>query len=208
MTNINSLQFAEPDGATPLDLEDVQGLIPTWVATRAELNIVEQENIITAMVWAFGRRNAWTTAGLLNRQALVDLHRRMFGEVWRWAGTWRRRETNIGVDPRRVVTDLENLLADVCAQTAHPSGLAWSPDEIAVRFHHRLVSIHPFANGNGRHARLATDLLALTLAQPRFTWGAGGDLINATAARRSYLEALRTADREFDYNKLLKFART
>ena len=132
----------------------------------------------------------------------------MFGEVWRWAGKIRTRHTNIGAAPYRIVADLEDLLRDVRAQIADPSRLAWPADEIAVRFHHRLVTIHPFANGNGRHARLAADLLVVGLAGSRFTWGGAGYLTDVSDARTRYLTSLRTADRNVDYGPLLRFARS
>jgi len=208
VTIAGEVHFEDPPGATPLDDDDVAGLIPTWVATRGDLDTAEQENILTAMVWAFTARRRWSAARILDRQTLADLHRRMFGEVWQWAGSWRQREANVGVSPRQVVTELENLLGDVQAQTADPARLAWPPDEVAVRFHHRLVLIHSFPNGNGRHARLAADLLVVALRRPRFTWGAGGDLSSNTSARGEYLSALRTADRDYDFAPLLRFARS
>jgi Fic-DOC domain mobile mystery protein B len=208
MTGVSALLQDEPEGATPLDADDLGGLIPSWVASRSDLNVAEQENIVAAMVWAFTARNTWTADRILRRDTLVNLHRRMFGDVWRWAGTWRQRQTNIGVEPRRVLTDLDELLGDVRAQTADPARLAWAADEIGVRFHHRLVTIHPFPNGNGRHARLAADLLVHALGRPRFSWGSGRDLINSSESRSSYLHGLRIADREFDYAPLLAFARS
>jgi Fic-DOC domain mobile mystery protein B len=198
--------FTEPDGATPLDDEDIQGLLRTDIALRSELNQAEAENIASAQSWAFSRRR--TLAQLLTQAAMKELHRRMFGDVWRWAGTTRKRVTNIGCPPHDIATNLANLLLDVQAQTADPARLAWPPDEIAVRFHHRLVSIHPFPNGNGRHARLAADLVVARLGQRRFTWGSGGDLTDDSAARTRYLAALRVADREYTYKSLLEFARS
>jgi len=198
--------FVEPDGATPLDDEDARGLLRTDIALRSELNHAEAENIASAQSWAFSRPRA--LAELLTQAAMKELHRRMFGDVWRWAGTTRQRVTTIGCAPHEIVTDLENLLLDVQAQTANPGHLAWPPDEIAVRFHHRLVSIHPFANGNGRHARLAADLVVVRLGRQRFTWGRAGDLTDDTVSRRRYLAALRVADREHRYEPLLEFARS
>jgi Fic-DOC domain mobile mystery protein B len=198
--------FAGPEGATPLDDEDQQGLRRSDIAFRHELNAAEADNIGAAMNWAFSRRR--TLPSLLTQAGVKDLHRRMFGDVWRWAGTFRTRGTNIGVDPYRISTELENLLQDVRAQTADPQRLAWSADEIAVRYHHRLVAVHPFPNGNGRHARLATDLIVVALGQPRFTWGRAGHLTNGSPIRNRYLEALREADRNFTYGSLLAFARS
>ncbi len=198
--------FTEPEGATPLDHEDIQGLLRTDIAWRGELNLAEAENIASAQAWAFSRPRALTR--LLTRPAMTELHRRMFGDVWRWAGTPRRRVTNIGCPPHEIAVNLASLLLDVQAQIADPARLAWPADEIAVRFHHRLVSIHPFPNGNGRHARLAADLLVVRLGQRRFSWGSAGDLAANSSSRSRYLSALRVADREHSYQSLLEFARS
>lgn len=198
--------FDGPEGATPLDHEDQQGLRRSDIAFRHELNAAEADNIGKAMNWAFSRQRALPS--ILTQAAINDLHRRMFGDVWSWAGRFRTRTTNIGVDPYRIGTELENLLQDIRAQTSDPLRLPWSPDEIGVRYHHRLVSIHPFPNGNGRHARLAADLVVVSLGRPRFSWGQAGHLTNGSEARDRYLRALREADREFTYEELRSFARS
>lgn len=198
--------FEESAGATPLDPDSARGLIPTWIATRSDLNVAEQENILSAMQWAFVERGRWTPDGLLDEDIMRDLHRRMFGEVWRWAGDYRCAPTNIGVPVHAIGRDVRNLLADVRAQLTDETR-PWSDGEIAVRFHHRLVSIHPFANGNGRHARFAADLLVVSLGRPRFTWGDGRDMQASQPTRERYLEALRAAD-SGDPANLLEFARS
>ncbi|MGH7882540.1 MAG: mobile mystery protein B [Candidatus Dormibacteraceae bacterium] len=196
----------DPDGATPLGPDDIVGLRRSDIVLRAELNRAEAENIAVAMHWAFTRRPLLAT--LLTQRYLKILHRRMFGEVWKWASQYRKRESSIGIAPYRISTELENLLLDIQTQTADLARLPWPADEIAVRFHHRLVSIHPWPNGNGRHARLATDLLVIALGQPRFTWGHAGQLRENNSARTTYLSALRIADKELQYVPLLTFARS
>lgn len=199
--------FAEPEGGTPLDPEDAAGLIPTWIATRSDLNTAEQENIARAFVWAERSRLMASRATLLTEDSMKTLHARMFGDVWRWAGTYRHHDTNMGANWPYISTQVRELLADVLAQTTDLGDLPWSADELAVRFHHRLVVVHPFPNGNGRHARLAADLLVRTLGQPVFSWGSQNP--NTTGeSRRAYLDALRTADAAFDYGPLLAFARS
>lgn len=197
--------FQEPPGATPLDESDRGGLIPTWIATKADLNLAEQENVAAATIWALSRRRRISD---LEQTFLKELHRRMFEEVWRWAGKYRTQETNIGVPPTSVPTETENLVRDLQEQIAHLVQIPWSADEVAVRFHHRLVAIHPFPNGNGRHARLATDVIARALGRELFSWGSGASLVEAGAVRAGYLEALRIADRDGDYTPLLGFARS
>jgi Fic-DOC domain mobile mystery protein B len=193
----------DPPGATPLTPEDLDGLLPSDLATRGDLDRAELENIVEARIWATGR--TWTPAALLDPFAVRDLHRRMFADVWRWAGTWRRRETSIGVAPETIAVRVRDLLDDALAWVAHAT---YPPDEIALRLHHRLALVHPFPNGNGRHARLCADLLARSLGQPVFTWS-GGDLGSADATRERYLAALRRMDADPDaVDALVAFARS
>jgi Fic-DOC domain mobile mystery protein B len=127
----------------------------------------------------------------------------MFGRTWRWAGKFRRTLKNIGVPPETIATELEKLLAVLSYWVEHGT---YDPDEIAIRFHHRLVAIHPFSNGNGRHAREMTDRLLVHLGRPRLTWGAA-TLHAPGEARARYLEALRAADGG-EYQPLRDFVRT
>jgi Fic-DOC domain mobile mystery protein B len=126
----------------------------------------------------------------------------MLSEVWRWAGSYRVRDTNLGVPWAYVGVSVEDTVRDMNAQIA-----SMPPDEVAVRFHHRLVSVHPFPNGNGRHTRLAADTLVVALQEERFTWGVGAGLAEAGPTRDRYLDALRCADRG-DLEPLLAFARS
>jgi len=193
--------LADDDGATPLEREEQEALIPNHITLRSELNEVEQAGIHEADTWAFNRRRSSST--ILEERFLIGLHIRMFGSVWRWAGTFRLTERNIGVQAYRIPTELRQLLDDVRYWLDHDT---YPPDAIALRFHHRLVAIHPFPNGNGRHARLAADLLAVSLGQPRFTWGQG-NLGADGDVRRSYIDALRAAD-QHDMQPLFTFGRS
>ncbi len=197
--------FAGPPGSSPIDPDDQAQLIPTWIATRSDLNAAEQGNVALATTWVFGR--TWKAADVLTQEWLKKLHKRMLGEVWRWAGGYRRRESNIGEMPANIGVALEALLADVTTQIADDSSTAWVADEIAVRFHHRLVSIHPFVNGNGRHARLAADVLTVSLGRPRLSWGGADDLGESGEVRTEYIAALKAADAG-DNIPLLRFARS
>lgn len=190
-------------GATPLDLDDIEGLIPDWVSTRGELNAVEQDNIIAAQLWA--RRRQWTVPVIADFQMMRQLHRRMFGDVWRWAGQWRGKDTNIGVDWYAIPTEMHQLEGDLLAQAGDAGRLAWPAPELLARFHHRLVSIHPFPNGNGRHARFATDLLAQAIGAPQPRWGSSSELAEATETRDRYLAALRDADSSGSFAALISF---
>jgi Fic-DOC domain mobile mystery protein B len=190
--------FEQPDNATPLTPEEMRDLIPTYIAYRSELNEAEQENITRAQDWALGRRR-----DLLSEKFIKDLHRHMLGEVWRWAGKFRTSERNLGIPYYEIPVALRQLLDDAEACIEYQSD---PPDEIAVRFHHRLVQIHPFRNGNGRHSRLMADLLVMRLGRERFTWGSAG-LRDAGQARRRYIAALQAADNH-DRGPLLAFARS
>lgn len=190
--------FEEPDNATPLTPEERRELLPAHIAYRRELNEAEQENIARAHDWALGRRR-----DLLTEKFVKDLHRRMFGDVWRWAGTFRKGERNIGVAHPEIPVALRQLLDDAREWIEYK---AYPPDEIAVRFHHRLVQIHLFPNGNGRHARLLADLLVMSLGGGRFSWGSA-NLQDAGTARRRYITALQAADTH-DVGPLLEFARS
>jgi Fic-DOC domain mobile mystery protein B len=194
----------DPQGATPLSPDDMEGLRLSWVSTRAELDRAEAENILRGRTWAFSRRRApyW----YLDSSGCRDLHRRMLGDVWSWAGQLRTRETNIGVDPAAIAVGLHDALADVRAQIGDGVEMAYPRDELALRFHHRLVSIHPFRNGNGRHARLATDLLMRDVGGLALSWG-GLDEEGDVARRDDYLAALRQADRLDAVTGLVSFAR-
>ena len=191
-------QFPQDSGHTPLSEEDRHGLLLSHIATRDDLNDAEQRNITKAL-----RRRAPSADRLLDDMYLRDLHKAMFGGVWEWAGKYRQRVTNIGVAPAHIATDLRMLTGDAAEWVARGH---FEPDELAVRFHHRLVTIHPFPDGNGRHSRISADYLAQALGRPPFTWGDRLHL-ETDALRRTYLSALRTADRG-DVSPLLNFARS
>lgn len=186
------------DGQTPLTEEELEQLIPAYITLRHELNEAEQSNILEAEEWVFTRKR-----DVLSEKFLDNLHKRMFGRVWRWAGKHRQSNKTIGIDAYRIPTELRQCLDD-CQHWIDNS--TYEPDEIAARFHHRLVLIHPYPNGNGRHARLATDLLLVSLGRPRFTWGRV-NLVDASKTRTTYIEALRAADNH-DIGPLLEFVRT
>ena len=190
--------FQEPNAATPLGPEEKHGLIPAHITYRAELNEAEQENIIRGQEWAFVRRR-----DLLSERFVLELHRRMFGDVWRWAGKFRTSEKNIGIPFYEIPTRIHQLLDDGKAWVAHQT---YPADEIAVRFSHRLVQIHPFPNGNGRHSRLIADLLVMSLGERRFSWGSA-NMQPAGDVRRRYIEALQAAD-QHDISPLLAFTRS
>ncbi|MBB5687496.1 mobile mystery protein B [Sphingobium boeckii] len=191
--------FDEDDEAnTPLTAEEREQLIPSYIALRRELNEAEQINIAAASKWLSSRKR-----DVLDHAFLNDLHKRMFGKVWRWAGQYRQTPRNIGIDAYRIPTETRQLIDDVQFWVANE---IYAPDEIAVRFSHRLVAIHPYPNGNGRFSRMVGDMLAVQLGRPRFTWGSVS-LVDAGKTRAAYVAALKAADAH-DIDPLLAFARS
>ncbi|MFK7840217.1 MAG: mobile mystery protein B [Bdellovibrionales bacterium] len=190
--------FEESEDGTDLTEEEKEGLIPSYISTRGELNQAEQQNIVKGELWAFTKKR-----NPLDTDFLDMLHKKMYGEVWEWAGTYRKTARNIGIDAYRIGTELKQLVGDTQYQLDHAT---YSPDELAARFHHRLVFIHPYPNGNGRHSRLATDILLHFMDQERFTWGAG-DITKKGEVRTWYINALQAADNH-DIEPLLEFGRS
>lgn len=195
---MRGLSDEQGDGATPLSEEEREGLIPSYISLRAELNEAEQANILEAESWVFGRKR-----DVLDERFLDNLHKRMFGHVWRWAGGHRRSGKNVGVDAYRIPQELRQLIDDTRYWIEHET---YELDEIAARFHHKLVWIHPYPNGKGRHARLATDLLLASLGRERFSWGSR-NLTDPGETRERYIAALREADKH-NIRPLLEFARS
>ncbi len=194
------MKFECPEGATPIDPDEAKGLILTHITMQGELNRWEQDNILEAKAWL----DKTKPTDILNEKFIKTLHQRMFSNVWKWAGQYRQSDKNIGGSWYQVPMSLKNLCDDTTVWIELGEE---PPDLIAARFHHRLVSIHPFPNGNGRHAREMTDLLLKNiLKHPEFTWGSG-NLSDTGSIRKQYIESLHAADRG-DYDPLLTFLRT
>lgn len=188
----------EPDDATPLSPEEREGLRLSHLTLRSELNEQEQSNIIEAVLWADERKRRPVSEAFGR-----SLHKRMFGKVWRWAGTYRTTNKNIGVDAYQIAMKLAETYEQVGYWAKHQT---FSADEVAVRFHHMLVAVHPFPNGNGRWSRLMADLLVVSLGGNKFSWGST-TLHDIGETRRAYIDALRQAD-QHDLAPLIRFARS
>lgn len=191
-------------GATPLNPNEAEGLIPTYISTQNELNALEQENILKAEKW-LGRTRS--IDDVLTEGFLLRLHIEMFGDVWRWAGKYRTSDKSIGIHWQQIPTAIRTFLDNTRYQIENK---IYSYDELGTRFHHRLVEIHPFANGNGRHSRYATDALLKALHQPTFTWGTlkdkkGIDRFGET--REHYIACLKLADQK-NIKPLMEFVRS
>ena len=195
-----ALDLDEQDGQTPLDPDETAGLIPRHIETKGALNDWEQENILQTTQWL---RRA-KIPDVLTEGFCRDLHRRMFNKTWRWAGTFRKSDKNIGCDWALIAVKLNQLFGNAQYWVENDT---FTPDELAARFHHALVWIHPFPNGNGRHARMMADALLKQLGQPVFSWGSSANLVSANAVRARYLAALRAAD-QGDFAELLAFVRS
>jgi Fic-DOC domain mobile mystery protein B len=202
------MRFEYQKGATPLDQDEIDGLIPSHIALQSELNEWEEVNILRAETWVFSKTSH---GNFLTIDFLKLLHRKMFEDTWKWAGFFRSTEKSIGIAPFYITTQTQNLLDDVYYQITHLTlddidTYNTDIDDIACRFHHRLVAIHPFPNGNGRHARLMTDLLLVQAGRPRFSWG-DKNLAAKSTIRDRYIAALKNADK-LDYTELTAFVRS
>jgi len=188
------------DGQTPLSEEEKDGLKIHSITTREELDEFEQLNIEKAIQWTFGKN--LKAEQLLSEKFIKDLHRRMYGDVWKWAGTFRKSEKNLGIKSYLIPVQLKQLLDDTIFWSKNNS---YPPAELAIRFKHQLVSIHCFPNGNGRHSRLMADLIMEKLFQQSFfTWGSNS-LIKANETRKNYINAVKNAD-NYDIQPLITFA--
>ena len=191
--------FEADDNSTPLTAEEKDGLKLKWITLRSELNEAEARNIAQAQVWLMSIKNKEFCSDTFLR----ELHKKMFGDVWKWAGTYRNSERNIGVAPFQIPIKLMQLFDDVKFWIENKT---YSNREIAVRLHHKLVQIHPFPNGNGRVSRLMADLVLEKLEGTKLYWG-NTNLVNVSEIRSSYIAALRKADAG-DYADLIEFTRS
>lgn len=186
---------------TELTDEEREGLKLKWVKTRADLNRAEAENIAKAVAYVYQSRLRAKT--IISEEWLRRLHKRMYGDVWSWAGKYRATDKNLGVPRHEVASSLAQHIDNASFWLTNAT---YEYDELAIRFGHRLVWIHPFPNGNGRWHRLASDALIMSLGGARFTWGGVGELTGQGPIREQYIRAIKAAD-GYDFGELLTFAR-
>lgn len=194
------MKFNYPEGATPIDQDQILGLIPAHLTNQQDLNEWEAQNILEGKNWAFTSKR---THNILTIPFIKKLHKKMFDRTWKWAGEFRTTQTNIGVEPYLIPSMLGYLLDDIHFWLTEST---FALDEIAARLHHKLTYIHCFPNGNGRHARLYTDIFLVEHSQPSFTWGNKNLTIN-NVQRHHYIACLKAADNH-DYTPLLNFVRS
>lgn len=189
------------DGQTPLDPEQINGLKIKTISTQQQLNEFEQTNINESLKWLNSKSKI---SNLLSEEFMIQLHKRMLGMVWKWAGNYRDKQTNIGINWIKIPVELRVLIDDAKFWVENDT---YKPEEIAIRFKHRLVSIHCFPNGNGRHSRIMADLIVLhVFGLDKFTWGQGS-MFESAEQRKGYLLALQLADKD-NFTSLINFARS
>lgn len=184
----------DKEGETPLD--DISGLIPK-ITTRVELDSEEAKNISNAflkyLLLPSVAKNIQFDEPFL-RQVHID----MLGNVWTWAGTYRTTQTSIGIEANKIQHKLYQLMDDLKTWTEF-----WEYKETATKLHHMLVIIHPFLNGNGRWARLVTDIWLASQGHETLEWG-NENLVDVNNDRSEYILALKETDKG-DLERLQKF---
>ncbi|OFW81036.1 MAG: hypothetical protein A2887_02105 [Alphaproteobacteria bacterium RIFCSPLOWO2_01_FULL_40_26] len=190
---MNKIKFSS-FGQTPIDEDEKHDLIPD-LDTLDDLNIFEQENIIEAQKWV-GGSNIIKKSDLLDFDFLTKLHKKMFDKTWKWAGQLRKTDKNIGCDPNKIRIELKNLQNDFKFWVDNQT---YSIKQIALVVHHRLVKIHIFPNGNGRHARLVADCIIRKFDPTKKIDWSGKNLLgkkfeSIDELRKNYIQSLRKAD--------------
>lgn len=195
------LEFTYKEGQTPIDEDEKSGLKIKSITTQKELDEFEQLNIEKAVEWTI--YSNFKTEKILSEKFIKDLHKKMYGDVWKWAGEFRKSDKNIGIRWTQIGIALKNLLDDTKFWIENKT---YSPEEIAIRFKHRIVAIHCFPNGNGRHSRMMADIIIESIfGQDAFTWNRS-NMVKADETRKNYILALKEADNG-NINPLIEFAK-
>ncbi|AIZ42342.1 mobile mystery protein B [Cellulophaga baltica] len=195
------LEFDYEDGQTALDEEEKEGLKIKSITTQGELDEFEQLNIEKVVEWTIHTK--FKPENILTEKFIKNLHKRMYGDVWKWAGEFRRSEKNIGISWTQIGIELKNLLDDTKYWIENKTYL---PEEVAIRFKHRIVSIHCFPNGNGRHSRMMADIIIESIFHKEiFSWHQS-NMVKSDEIRKEYINALKKAD-DGNVAPLIKFAK-
>lgn len=194
------LEFKYQDGQTPLDEDEKEGLKIKSITTQNELDEFEQLNIEKSVEWII--HSNLKSEKILTEKFIKDLHKKMYGDVWKWAGEFRKTDKNIGIKWAQIGIKLKNLIDDTKYWIENKT---YSPEEIAIRFKHRIVAIHCFPNGNGRHSRMMADIIIESIfGKDIFTWHKS-NMVKENEARKNYIKALKEADNG-NVNPLIEFA--
>ena len=194
-----NLKYA--DGQTPLDEDEKEGLKIKSITTQKELDEFEQLNIEKAVEWTI--RVNLKPEKILTEKFIKDLHKKMYGDIWKWAGEFRKSDKNIGINWTQIGIELKNLIDDTKYWIESKT---YSPEEIAIRFKHRIVAIHCFPNGNGRHSRMMADIIMEAIFEKEaFSWH-NSNMVDGDETRKVYITALREADNG-NINPLIRFAK-
>lgn len=195
------LELDYKTGQTPLNDEEKEGLKIKSITTQGELDEFEQLNIEKAVEWTIHAH--LKPEKILTEKFVKDLHKKMYGDVWKWAGEFRKSDKNIGVKWMQIGVELKNLIDDTKYWIANNT---FSPEEISIRFKHRIVAVHCFPNGNGRHSRIMADIIIESIFNKElFSWH-NSNMVKADETRKEYIAALRKADNG-NINPLIEFAR-
>jgi len=195
------LELEYQDGQTPIDEDEKKGLLIKSITTNGELNEHEQLNIENAVEWII--QTKFNPDKILTEQFIKKVHKKMYSDVWKWAGEFRKSEKNIGVEWINISVELKYLLDDTKYWIENK---IYSPDEIAIRFKHRLVKIHCFPNGNGRHSRIMADIIIESVfGKDIFTWN-NSNMIKPDETRKKYITAVKEGD-QGNIKPLIEFAR-
>jgi Fic-DOC domain mobile mystery protein B len=195
-----NLKYSE--GQTPLDEEEKEGLKIRSITTQQELDEFEQLNIEKAIEWTI--HTNLKPEKILTQKFVKDLHRKMFGDVWKWGGEFRKSDKNLGIHWPQISIELKKLLDDTKYWIENNT---YSPEEISIRFKHRLVAIHCFPNGNGRHSRMMADIIMESVfGEDSFSWHRS-NMVKADETRKKYISALKEADKG-NIKPLIEFAKT
>lgn len=195
------LDLEYQEGQTPLNEEEKEGLKIKSITTQGELDQFEQLNIEKAIEWTISKK--FKVERILTEKFIKDLHKKMYDDVWKWAGEFRKSEKKIGIKWTQIGVELNYLLDDTRFWIQNGT---FSPEEIAIRFKHRIVSIHCFPNGNGRHSRLMADIIMeAVFYKEAFSWQQS-NMVKADQTRKEYIACLKEADNG-NINPLIEFAK-
>ena len=189
--------FKDRGGQTPLPPELQKGLISKNVQTIGELDEYEEQNIAEGMVWLED-----SNANSLNYSFWLRLHKKLFGNVWNWAGEIRSHDLGNAdfLYPEKVRPALMQLIGDAEYWFKNDT---YPKKETIARIHEKLLTIHPFANGNGRWSRILTEYICKQnkIDIPKWNLKSKDD---PQKRRKEYIEAVELARHKRQFLKLIR----